>query len=92
MNSAAARVTIAALTIPLRHRPLLRGAILASGLAFTLLAGFSRIYFGVHWPSDVLAGWSTGAGWAAICALAYQAGLPSAADAERQRLGGPTTS
>jgi undecaprenyl-diphosphatase len=42
---------------------------LGLGLIVTLLVGLSRIYLGVHYPTDVLAGWSAGLTWALLCWL-----------------------
>lgn len=70
--SAAFYLTLAMLVASLETRR--RTKALAYGLAgFTLVAvGFSRVYLGVHWPTDVLAGWCLGAVWALAAWLALR--------------------
>ena len=43
--------------------------VLGVAVLITLMVGVSRIYLGVHWPSDVLAGWCAGFTWAMLCWL-----------------------
>lgn len=45
-----------------------RWPILIAGAAFVLLIGLSRLYLGVHYPSDILAGWCASLGWIAAVA------------------------
>jgi undecaprenyl-diphosphatase len=42
---------------------------LAVALILTGLVGCSRVYMGVHYPTDVLAGWTAGLVWATFCWL-----------------------
>lgn len=58
-NSMIALCTLALFFAPPRHRA---GAVTAAVVA-SLMIGSSRSLIGVHWPSDVVAGWAIGAAW-----------------------------
>jgi len=69
-DSAIVYLTLAALLArTVQERPL-RIYIIGTAILLTLLIGVSRVYLGVHWPSDVVAGWTIGAAWALACSLA----------------------
>lgn len=65
-NSAIIYLTIASLLFPVLPRRRLRAFVLFMALFLTGIIGISRVYLGVHWPSDVLAGWVFGGCWAMI--------------------------
>ena len=69
MLSAVTYLTLGALLARVQPRRRLKAYILSVAVALTLLVGFSRVYLGVHWPTDVLAGWCAGAAWAMGCWL-----------------------
>ncbi|MGY2048583.1 phosphatase PAP2 family protein [Methylobacterium sp. JK268] len=65
--SAVTYLTLAILLARISKGRRVKALVIALGVATTLLVGTSRVYLGVHWPSDVLAGWCVGAAWAALC-------------------------
>lgn len=64
-----------AVILTCRLRGLRRWAIAAGGASLVVLIGFSRLYLGVHYPTDVLAGFLTAGLWVAFVAAAYAAWL-----------------
>lgn len=49
------------------RRPRYRGVIYGGAIALCLAIGFSRLYLGVHWPTDLLGGYIIGFLWTSIC-------------------------
>ena len=72
MLAAVAYLTTGALLAAVHRRRRVRAWILGWAVLTTLLVGSSRVYLGVHWPTDVFAGWAAGAAWAAGCWLLAQ--------------------
>ena len=72
-NAAIAYGTIAYLIARLHHRRLVRYAIMIAAVLLVTLVALSRIYIGVHYPSDVVAGLMFGVAWAAFCMAALEA-------------------
>jgi len=67
MLSAVTYLSLGVLIAHAQEKRRLQGYILGAAILLTLLIGVSRVYLGVHWPTDVVAGWCLGAAWALAC-------------------------
>lgn len=67
MGAAVTYLTLGALIVRTESRRRIKAYVLAVAMGLTLMVGLSRIYLGVHWPTDVIAGWCAGSAWALLC-------------------------
>lgn len=74
MTSAAVYLTLGVMVAQTQDSRWARAYLLGMAVLLVLLIGCSRVFLGVHWPSDVLAGWCFGAIWA-LCMFALNARL-----------------
>ncbi len=66
MMAAMVYLTLGILLARTQSKKRVRAFIVAISVIITLLVGISRVYLGVHWPTDVLAGWMLGGTWAIL--------------------------
>ena len=85
LTSAAIFLTLGALLMRVAQSRLVKFYIMFIAMLTTLLVGLTRVYLGVHYPTDVLAGWLIGISWALFCWL-LERSLERSAGLRKERL------
>lgn len=62
-------LTLGALLVTVITRKRLKVYVITMAITLTIMVGISRLYLGMHYPSDIVAGWIAGAAWAMLCWL-----------------------
>ncbi len=69
LNAAVVYLTLGSMLAGLCREWRLKFYFFSVAVLLTVLVGVSRVFMGVHYPTDVLAGWFAGLGWALLCGL-----------------------
>ena len=69
MLSSVVYLTLAVMLSRLVSRRAQKLYFICVALTLSFLIGLSRIFLGVHYPTDVLAGWTVGIVWSLVCAM-----------------------
>jgi undecaprenyl-diphosphatase len=69
LTSAVVYLTLGALSMRIAKRRITKFYCMGMAMLMTVLVGVSRVYLGVHYPTDVVAGWMIGLSWALLCWL-----------------------
>lgn len=80
-NSAVVYIAMALAFATLSARQSVRMTLIGVALLASMAIAWSRVWLGVHWPSDAIAGWLGGAAWAFTAAALLQRPADRAADA-----------